>query len=1139
MNIREAITQRILLLDGAMGTMVQQANLPDEAYSYHGKSAPGLAEVLNLTNPAVITSIHQAYLKAGADIIETNTFNANRISLAEYHLEGEVTHINKAAVHAAKEAIRLTKKNAYIAGVLGPTPSSLSFSPKVEDPLYRNYTFDQYVEAYREQARALLEGGVDLFLIETLFDTLIAKSAIIACQEELKKAHLTLPIIVSVTFSDTSGRTLSGQSLQAFLISLASFDLFAVGINCSTGPKEMIPLLTTLHEHSPFYTSAHPNAGFPDEEGHYTLNAKELATQLQPLIQRGQLNIVGGCCGTTPEHIKALKEIIEDEPVRVRKARGKNLELAGLNPVTKQEDELVVIGERTNVAGSRRFRRLIVEEKWEEALSIARDQIQEGARVLDICMDDPLLDAKEAMVSFLRYSGSDPTIAHAALMIDSSDWSVIEAALKELQGRAIINSISLKEGEEPFIYHAQRITSYGHAFVVMLFDEEGQASTYERKIAIADRSYNLLKEAGIDDRDIIFDPNVLAIGTGIEEHDTYAKAFIDATAEIKSRYPNTFISGGISNLSFAYRGNNPLRSALHEVFLDVAHLDMAILNPALYHQESSLDEETRKIITKAFLEGDSSELLSLALTQQPTITQPTNKIGQPPEERLTDAIMGGEVLGLEKTLDHLSHLDPLFIIDSILMEAMKQVGSLFGEGKLFLPQVVRSARAMKTAVDILHPRLSASLSQHTEGESTKKALLATVKGDVHDIGKNMVGLVLSCNGFEVIDLGVMVDEETILKAAIEHNVDLVGLSGLITPSLKEMARVIALFDEHSLNIPIFVGGATTSELHTALKLNPLSRAPVIQTKDASAMALTAVEILGSQGQERLGEIHTHYEELRVAQQPAKESPKPGKAHPIIKKTHGMRAKETGIFVTKEFTLSSLVSKINWRMYAQGWGVKYDSEEGRRVISEAQELLKHPDVVASFEKGMKIIWAMMDVESDDSTMSVGKHVFYFLRDEERGLSLSDMIAPTDSVGFFVATSGLDLKNILTDDPFRTLSLKLLADRLAEVLAQEAQALIANLWVEKPTAIIRPAIGYPAWSDHSEKKTLFELLCVEEISLSSSYAMDPQSSVCGAVIGGKGVKYFTVNAVSQTQLSQYAKRKGMSESYLASFLGDMGY
>ena len=1143
MGIRKEIQNRVLLLDGAMGTMIQSHHLPPSAYLHQERAATGLAEVLNLTQGELIVSIHRKYIESGADIIETNTFNANRISLSEYRLEDEVELINRRAVSLAKEAGKDAGRNVYVAGVLGPTASGLSFSAKVDNPTDRTYDFDFFLHTYREQAKALIEAGCDLLLVETVFDTLVAKSAIIACREELEAANKDLPIMVSVTFSDGSGRTLSGQSLKAFVATLAPFDLLSIGLNCSTGPKEMVPLLKELHAISPFHTSAHPNAGFPDEEGKYTLTPDQLAEELKPLLVQGFLNIVGGCCGTTPEHIRALKAILAESKPRSIQPKKPALLLAGLDPVEVKSESLLVVGERTNVAGSRIFRRRIERKRWEEALRVARDQITEGADLLDICMDDPLLDSKEAIVSFLRYIASDPTVAKAALMIDSSDWSVIEAALGEVQGRAVINSISLKEGEELFIRRAERIVSFGHAFVVMLFDEEGQAASYERKLAIAERSYTLLVEAGIDPSAIIFDPNVLAIGTGIKEHDSYAKATIDATRELKKRYPLSYVSGGISNLSYAFRGNNPLRSALHEVFLDLARFDLAILNPSSMHQ-SSLDEKTRKIIREALLSSNSSPLLNLALAEQSKEKAEPGAADLKGEELLAKTIIEGEILGLEEILDSLIHLEPLFIIDSILMEAMKTVGTRFGEGKMFLSQVVRSARAMKSAVDILQPRLEAQLVDKKIVSGTRKAVLATVKGDVHDIGKNIVGLVLSCNDFDVIDLGVMVDEQTILRAVKEHDPDLVGLSGLITPSLKEMEKVISLFEASGLHLPVFVGGATTSEVHTALKLAPLSSGAVIQTGDASEMALTAVEILGPEGQERLDAIRLQYEAIRMNH--AKEEPSKKQIADFLgkqeQKRTGLKAKKTGVFVKDDFDLSELAKRISWRMYVQGWGIPFGTDEAKRIIAEAKELLAEEEIASSFTRGMKVVYSMMNVHSDRYAIATDTHVFHFLRDEGSGFSLPDMVAKQDAVGFFVASSALDLETILDDDPVRTLTLKLLADRLAEVLAQEAQSLIADLWEETPRSIIRPAIGYPSWSDHSEKKTLFEMLKVKErigVSLSSNYAMDPPSSVCGAVIGGEGVRYFTISDVSQAQLERYARRKGVSDRELASFLKDMGY
>ncbi|NLZ77755.1 MAG: dihydropteroate synthase, partial [Spirochaetales bacterium] len=705
-------------------------------------------------------------------------------------------------------------------------------------------------------------------------------------------------------------------------------------------------------------------------------------------------------------------------------------------------------------------------------------------------------------------------------------------------------SISLKEGEELFIRRAKKIVSFGHAFVVMLFDEEGQAASLERKLAIAERSYTLLVEAGIDPSAIIFDPNVLAIGTGIPEHDTYAKATIDATWELKKRYPLSHISGGISNLSFAFRGNDPLRSALHEVFLELARFDLAILNPASLHR-SVLDGQTRKIVREALLASDSSPLVDLALAERSGERAEEDPTDLTPEELLSKAIIEGELLGLDGILDSLVHLEPLFIIDSILMEAMKTVGARFGEGRMFLSQVVRSARAMKSAVDHLQPRLEARLTEKKNLSGARKAVLATVKGDVHDIGKNIVALVLSCNDFDVVDLGVMVDEETILRTVREEKPDLVGLSGLITPSLKEMEKVISLLEENGLDLPVFVGGATTSEVHTALKLAPLSSGAVIRTKDASEMALTAVEVLGPEGRERIRAIRTQYEAIRRSHAKEKEPSAKPEADLLGKqeqKRSGLTAKRTGVFVKDDFDLSELAKRISWRMYVQGWGVPFGDEEAKRIVAEAKALLSRKEVATSFERGMKVVYSMMAVTSDRHTISTDTHVFHFLRDEESGLSLPDMVAKEDAVGFFVASSGLDLEAILDEDPGKTLALKLLADRLAEVLAQEAQSLIAELWEERPRSIIRPAIGYSVWGDHSEKKTLFDLLDATKrigVSLSSNHSMDPPSSVCGAVIGGEGVRYFTIRDVSRAQLERYARRKGVPDEELASFLKDMGY
>ncbi len=1169
--LHKILSERIALLDGAMGTMIQAEGLEDDDFTLDGKSVVGCNEALNLTRGDVIFGIHTAYLEAGADIIETNTFCANAFNLEEYGLSDDVVAINQAGCEIAREAAADFERShdgyAFVAGVLGPTNRGLSFSSNVDDPAYRESDFASFKAMYTQQAEALLDGSVDLLLIETAFDTLVAKSAIMGCLSAMQTKERKVPLMVSATFSDQSERTLSGQTLEAFVISLSPFPLFSLGLNCSTGPEEMLPLIEKLSTLAPFYISAHPNAGFPDKEGFYNLTPLEMAKKMEPVLEGGRLNIVGGCCGTTPSHIRALAEAVKGKRVHKRVERDHTLALAGLEACHLPENRLLVIGERTNVAGSRKFARLIKEEKWEEALSVAREQIEEGAHVIDLCMDASMLDAQESMVTFLRHRGSDPSVSRVPVMVDSSDWSVIERSLEEIQGRGIVNSISLKEGEEKFIQRAKFIASYGFAMVVMLFDERGQADSYERKIAIAQRSYNLLLLAGIRAEDIIFDANVLTIATGLDEHDTYGRDFLEAVSWIKKNLPHSHTVGGVSNLSFAFRGNNTLRNSMHAIFLDLSLLDMGIVNPAVSRDVSTIEARTKDIIKRALLAaGDNlpsvrRELIALAIETSAQEKKGTGKQVQenkgdawktlPPRERLVEAVLKGENSFLEEDLSLFSEENPLLLVEGPLMDGMKQVGVLFGKGQLFLPQVVRSARTMKMAVDILQPRITSYIasSKAVLGTHKKKvAVIATVKGDVHDIGKNIVSLILTCNNFEVIDLGVMVPKEKILASARQHHADLVGLSGLITPSLQEMASVITLFEESGCTIPIFVGGATTSELHTAVKLSPLYGGPVIQTRDASAMALTAQLAVG-EDRERFFMVHEE-KTLRLVEgnQSIRERPTQFDYAALLskqkQKSQGSVALEYGTFVLEDFSLPLLAEKINWKMYCSSWKVPFKSEEGERLVTEAKTLLAKDEIKALFEEGCKVVCGLFPAHSDRLKVDVGSRSFFFLRNEESGFCLADAIAEDDTVGLLVATSALKLGEHMkqADHSFNHLALQLLADRLAEVLADEAEAFLKKKWGCSHSSYIRPAPGYSSWSDHSEKRTLFDLLGSEQkigVSLTESYAMDPSSSVCSMLIGGEDLRYFAIGKVSEAQLTLYAQKKGIDEEKLVTLLSGMGY
>ena len=883
MTIQELIRQRILILDGALGTMIQKYNLSEEDFrGTRFVSQPGQMrgnnDLLCLTAPHVIRDIHRKYLDAGADIIETNTFNAQRISMADYHVEDYCREINLAAVKLARElADEYTRKNPskprFVAGSVGPTNKTCSMSPDVNDPSFRAITFDELVEAYKEQMEALLEGGVDAILIETIFDSLNAKAAIYAACESMKKMKREVPLMLSITVSDTGGRTLSGQTLEAFLASVQHAPIFSVGLNCSFGAKMLKPFLQRLASSAPYYISAYPNAGLPNSMGAYDQTPEDMAIEVGEYLAEGLVNIVGGCCGTTEAYIAKFVPMVEGVKPRIPVAKSDTFRLSGLELMEQSaEVGFINVGERCNVAGSRKFLRLINEKKYDEALGIARKQVEDGALVIDVNMDDGLLDAKEEMKTFLNLIMSEPEIARVPIMIDSSKWEVIEAGLKCLQGKSIVNSISLKEGEEIFIERARMIQSLGAATVVMAFDEQGQADTYQRKIEVCERAYRILTEkVGFNPQDIIFDPNVLAVATGIEEHNNYAVDFIKATGWIKRNLPGAHVSGGVSNLSFSFRGNNYIREAMHAVFLYHAiqqGMDMAILNPATSVLYSDIPADVLERIEDVVLNRrpDAAErLVEIAEALKEAMSNTTAQaVGQQAwredsvENRLQYALVKGVADYLESDLQEALPKYPkvVDIIEGPLMAGMNKVGELFGAGKMFLPQVVKTARTMKKAVAFLQPYIEAGREEGAK--KAGKVLLATVKGDVHDIGKNIVSVVMACNNYEIVDLGVMVPAETIIQKAMEEKVDIVGLSGLITPSLDEMVHVATMMERSGLQIPIMVGGATTSSLHTALKIAPVYNGPVIHLKDASQNALVAAKLLNPEQKEEF--IRTLQEE---------------------------------------------------------------------------------------------------------------------------------------------------------------------------------------------------------------------------------------------------------------------------------------
>lgn len=885
-TIQQLISQRILILDGAMGTMIQQYNLSEkdfrgERFGDIPGQLKGNNDLLCLTRPNVITDIHRKYLEAGADIIETNTFNATSVSMSDYHVQEYVKEINLTAARIARQiADEYTQKNPdkprFVAGSVGPTNKTCSMSPDVNNPAMRALTFDELSASYQEQIEALLEGGVDAILIETIFDTLNAKAAIYAAENAMSEKEREVPVMLSVTVSDTGGRTLSGQTLDAFLASIQHAPIFSIGLNCSFGAKQLKPFLANLAKRAPYYISAYPNAGLPNSLGTYDQSPADMAEEVKEYVEERLINIIGGCCGTTDAYIAEYPALLKDAPPHVPAQKPKDLWLSGLELLeVKPEINFVNIGERCNVAGSRKFLRLIQEKKYDEALSIARKQVEDGALIIDINMDDGLLDAKQEITTFLNLIASEPDIARVPVMIDSSKWEVIEAGLKCIQGKSIVNSISLKEGEEAFLNHAKEIQRYGAAVVVMAFDEKGQADTYERKIEVCERAYRLLVEkVNFNPCDIIFDPNVLSIATGIDEHSNYAVDFINATEWIKKNLPGAHISGGISNLSFSFRGNNYIRESMHAVFLYHAigkGLDMGIVNPASAILYTDIPADILEKIEDVVLNRrpDAAERLievaeNLKNLSTGSVAVKTDVWREGTvEERLKYALIKGIGDFLEQDL---AEAIPLYgkavdIIEGPLMDGMNEVGELFGSGKMFLPQVVKTARTMKKAVGILQPLIEA---EKKEGSSSAgKVLLATVKGDVHDIGKNIVSVVMACNNYEIIDLGVMVPAEQIVQKAIEEKVDIIGLSGLITPSLDEMVQVAIELQKAGLDIPLLIGGATTSKLHTALKIAPVYNAPVIHLKDASLNAMVASKLLNESLKDSfVQEINNQYESLR-------------------------------------------------------------------------------------------------------------------------------------------------------------------------------------------------------------------------------------------------------------------------------------
>lgn len=1208
----EELRKKIIILDGAMGTCIQDYNLEEE--DYRGEEfkdftfvQKGNNDILSITKPEIIREIHKNYLEAGADIIETNTFNGTRISQADYGLEKEVYRLNYESAKLAREACdEFTAKNPekprFTAGSMGPTNKTASISPDVEDPGYRNITFDELVENYREQVEGLVDGGVDLLLIETIFDTLNAKAAIFASDMVLTEKNLDIPIMISGTLTDRSGRTLSGQTLDAFTASVGHDRVISIGLNCAFGAKDLIPFIKSLSKSTEKYVSVYPNAGLPNELGQYTEKPEETAAFLRELFEGRHLNIVGGCCGTTPNHIRAISEMACKYETRKIPDLDITCVLSGLEPLKLKKDiNFVNIGERTNVSGSRKFARLIREEKYEEALSIARNQVENGAQVVDVNMDDAMLDAKKEMVKFLNLIVSEPDISKVPIMVDSSKWEVIEAGLKCIQGKSIVNSISLKEGKEEFLKRARLIKKYGAAVVVMAFDEKGQADTLDRRIEICKKSYEILvNELGFPPEDIIFDPNILAIATGIEEHNNYAVDFIETIKWIKANLPYAKISGGVSNLSFSFRGNNIVREAMHSVFLYHAikeGMDMGIVNPGMIQVYDDIDKELLKRVEDVVFnkyEGATEALIDYAEEIKNKSHQGSTKKNilewreKDVNERLSYSLVKGITDYIEEDIEEArpKFERALEVIEGPLMSGMNHVGILFGEGKMFLPQVVKSARVMKKAVSVLLPYIE---SEKTKASSKAgKILMATVKGDVHDIGKNIVGVVLACNNFEVVDLGVMVPCEEIIAKAKELEVDAIALSGLITPSLDEMCYVAKEMEKEKLNIPIMIGGATTSKLHTAVKIAPNYNGGVVYSTDASNSVNVSKKLCSETKEEYLKEINEEYAKIKREYMKKNvkyisiEEARRNKLQLIWEKEEIVEPASMGIKIYKEFSLEKLEAYIDWTFFFVAWGMKemYPEimenkkykEEASKLLADAKlylkEMIEKKEVKAN---GVIGIFPANSVDDDievydpDTGALITK--FHTLRqqlekDEEANLSLSDYIAPKSSgrrdyIGAFAVTGGIDVDKLAAryeaeNDDYSSLMVRLIASRFAEAFVELLHEEVRRkIWayekgpkkkIENLLRMdyegIRPAIGYPSFPDHSEKEVLFSLLNVEKntgISLTENFAMYPGASVSGLIFAGKKAKYFNVEKISLDQVEDYANRKNISLEEAEKLLG----
>ena len=1202
-----------------MGTMIQRHTLSEadfrgERFADHPVDVRGNNDLLCLTQPQIIQDIHRAYLEAGADIIETNTFNANGISQQDYQMEHLVYEMNRAAAQLAREAARefsTPDKPRFVAGAIGPTNRTASISPDVNRPGYRAVTFDDLVAGYTPQIQGLLDGGADLLLIETVFDTLNCKAALFAIEEEFLRRGSRVPIMLSFTIVDVSGRTLSGQTLEAFWISVRHADLLSIGINCSLGAAQMRPFMEELSRLAPIYTSVYPNAGLPNAFGEYEETAEVTAGYLEDFARNGTINIAGGCCGTTPEHVRTIANRLSNLPPRPLPKVEYYPSFSGLEPlVVRPDSNFINVGERCNVAGSRRFARLIREEKYEEALEVARQQVENGAQILDINMDEGLLDAEQAMVTFLNLLAAEPDIARVPVMLDSSRWSVIEAGLKCTQGKSIVNSLSLKDGEAEFRRRAELAHRYGAAVIVMAFDEQGQAETAERKVEILSRAYKILtEEVGFPPQDVIFDPNIFAIGTGMAEHANYAIAFLEATRRLKALYPQSLVSGGVSNISFAFRGNNAIREAMHSVFLYhaiQAGMDMGIVNAGQISVYEEIPAELRQLVEDVLFNRhpDATErLIQFARSLKESGREEKRDLSwreQPVEERLKHALIKGITEFIETDVEEArqKYDDPLKVIEGPLMEGMNVVGDLFGSGKMFLPQVVKSARVMKKAVAYLVPYLEEMKQQGGRTGSTGKILLATVKGDVHDIGKNIVGVVLGCNNYQIIDLGVMTPAEKILETARKEQVDVIGLSGLITPSLDEMVHVARELERSGLRVPLLIGGATTSKKHTAVKIAPVYSAPTVHVLDASR----GVNVVNSLLDENLREEYTEqitreYQRIREEHEKRARSSKlipllearQNRLHTDWSQQEIVKPRKMGVHYFTSYSLAEIREWIDWTPFFWAWEMKgkYPAifehprygQEARQLFEDAQRFLDDiinknlltAQAALGFFPANTVGYDDIEVYSDESRQNLLGMV-HTLRQQNRppagkpNLALADYIAPReenllDYMGFFAVTAGVGLDSIVSHyekkhDDYHAIMAKALADRLAEAFAELLHWRVRReFWGYAPDEHltqeeilkekyrgIRPAPGYPACPDHTEKATLFQLLQVSEhteIRLTESYAMHPAAAVSGYYFAHPQSRYFAVGTIGKDQVMDYARRKGMDvktvEKWLAPILG----